>query len=253
MRKKQTKDSSETSATIYERLRRSLEENDYISPEQVENFLGIRPSKQHISARGSAAAAAAAAAEGTEMVLKHSKRSHSKRSKWRVRTQDSEEASISPQKSTKFKHKLSARLACMACVVGVHRGQDEAEGDVEESRLKVVSESRLGDQEEQARLQEENLTCENEVGIKKEKRVTFLSDLIDSYNQEVTKDRYGDDDLYSQDLDSERTEYRLTYCLDEVERWLDFRDDFSSCNDNTTHGSYTTSSSSCHDNAFYML
>lgn len=224
---------TESSASVYERLKQKIRANEYISPEQVEKFMGMRPSRGNPSMR----ARPAPPPPTYEIVRLPTSRGTS---------QTSDLTSTDTRPSSDLKRKLAVKLACVGCVVGIPK--DKYEEDIaSESRADVGDEFEVGnysihghDENGREQVEKEEILVDD---LQKEepKRVTFLSELVESYNQKLS---LHDDDTQHSHYDdvSSTDEIRLLGCLDSTERWLSLRDD-ASAYEYTTVGSFSTTAS----------
>jgi hypothetical protein len=225
---------TETSASVYERLKQKIRANEYISPEQVEKFMGMRPSRRHASIR----ARPAPPPPAYEIVRLPTSRGTSR---------TSDVTFTGTRASSVFKRKLAVKLACVGCVVGIPK--DKLEGDnTSGSRVDVGDEFELEndsihDENDREQVENEEILVDDSLELQKgePKRVSFLSELVESYNQKLP---LHDDDTQHSIYDdvSSTDEIRLLGCLDSTERWLRLRDD-ASAYEYTTVGSFSTSAS----------
>lgn len=219
---------SEASASTYSCLHRRIQRDEYISPEQVERFLGVRSSRKNAPVRDTCIQT-----EQDVVKVRKSRR-------------DDTSSTVSKASSI-FQRKFSAKIACVACVVGIPKAtreegpDDDAEDETRQEDATTGHDDAVVQQQESwfsfggaaSSLVDGSAMQENPDSRKQTtKRVSFLSDLVESHNQRV--DPPSDDD---EELENQIAEYSLLSCLDDAERWLGIRDDVSANASITTGGS----------------
>jgi len=223
-RAKRTGEESESTTRLYNNWMKWLEENNYATPEQVQNFVGLRPSRRHVSARGSTSQESESDEDpksrvpqwsdteeesklrmtgGSRPSRQHSlaqqnsyfdqEDANSKSScmQWSHKkecgmAEDSQDALMISSKERRFA-KFSASLSSLSCVAGGPRDTREDTDQVrDEDKVREEDKVRV---KEKVRLEDkvrvEDVQHLEHVGrSNSSKRVTFLSDFVD-YNHEM--------------------------------------------------------------------